>query len=127
MNTIKFESYDESYPLHEGTDRQKNAKSTSLKEGKDIWHRAFEIKTLEELQKWKHDHAWGAQHVTSLVPGIDPTDTLEEMKKNKGENSIYFEYMIFFDDKGELHKCIVFCCNCYIMNAEGQTVDSFAA
>jgi len=127
MNTIKFESWGSAYPLHKGTDREQQAKSISLIEGKDIWHRPFEVKTLEELEKWKHDHAWGAQHVTSHIPGIDPTDTLQESKKEKGESPIYFEYLIFYDAKGEFHKCIVFCCNVFIMNAEGQTVDSFAA
>ncbi len=127
MNTIKFESWDSAYPLHKGTDREKHAKSVSLKEGRDIWHRPYEVRNLEEFEEWLSRHAWGAQHVTSYIPGLDPMDTFKEIKDTKDENLIYFEYLTFYDTKGEFWKCIVFCCNVYIMNAEGQTVDSFAA
>ncbi len=131
MYTIKFESWDSAYPLRKGTDRQKDAKQISLTEGNNIWHRPFEISSLEELKEWKHAHAWGAQHVTSMIPGLDPTEAITDLRADKKTpaegNSVYFEYLIFYDGKGELHKCMVFCCNVYIMNAEGQTVDSFAA
>ncbi len=120
MNTIKFESRDSTYPLQKGTDRERHAKSIALYEGDRIWHRPFEVKNLEEFKKWKKDHGWGAQHVTSYVAGYDPIDS-------KGEHPIYFEYLTFYDTKGEFYKCIVFCCNVFIMNASGQTIDSFAA
>ena len=131
MNTIKFESWDSAYPLHKGTDREKHAKSVSIQEGSKIWHRPFEVNSLEDFEAWKQAHAWGAQHTTSHVPGLDPTEAIKELHSDgkvpeKG-GGIYFEYMTFYDEKGEFCKCIVFCCNVYIMNAEGQTVDSFAA
>ena len=131
MNTIKFESWDGAYPLHKGTDRERHAKTVSLSEGKDIWHRPFEVNSLGEFEDWKQAHGWGGQHVTSLMPGMDPTEAIKELHSNKKTpvegGGIYFEYMTFYDSAGEFHKCIVFCCNVYIMNAEGQTVDSFAA
>ena len=130
MNTIKFESWDSVYPLHEGTDREKHAKSIAIEEGTKIWHRPFEIMSLEAFEAWKQAHAWGAQHVISLVPGGDPYEAIVGLHANKKVPEkgvgIYFEYMTFYNEKGEFFKCIIFCCNVFIMNTEGQTVDSFS-
>ncbi len=125
MNTIKFESWDGAYPLHKGTDREQPAQSTALQEGEKIWHRPFQVETLKEYEEWKKRFAWGARHTTCYVPGDDPALCLRQ--KEKGDTSIvHFEYLTFFDKKGELWKVIIFCCNVYIMNEAGQTVDKFS-
>ena len=131
MNTIKFQAWDKEYPLGKGADHERQAKTVSITEGCDIWHRPFEVKTMEEYADWKERFAFGRSGMAQ-VPGEDPANALAEMRKDNKipeaeHSSIYFEYMTFFDDKGEFHKCVIFCCNCYIMNRDGQTVDSFAA
>jgi len=130
MNTIKFQAWDREMPLGVSVDQERYAKTISITEGRDIWHRPFEVSTLEEYAEWKERFAFGRSGMAQ-VPGIDPAEALAEMRKNnkvpvKG-SSIYFEYMTFFDNEREFHKCVVFNCNCYIMNRDGQTVDSFAA
>lgn len=130
MNTIKFQSWDKEMPLGVSVDKERYAKTISITEGRDIWHRPFEVNTLEEYAEWKERFAFGRSGAAQ-VPGEDPANALAEMRKDnklpeKG-SSIYFEYLTYFDNEGEFHKCVVFCCNCYIMNRDGQTVDSFAA
>ena len=128
MYTIKFQTWDDAYPLHKGTDQQQQAKSIALQEGEKVWHRPFQISTLAEYEKWKEINGWGAQHTTCYIPGHDPEDQLTKMKDYKKELNarVHFEYMTFFDSKGELWKVIIFYCNCYVMNEAGQTVDTIS-
>ena len=131
MYTIKFQTWDSVYPLHEGTNREQQAKSTALQEGEKIWHRRFQIRTLNEMTQWKHMHGWAAINTNCYIPGEDPESQLRKLLKmeidEKHDPRIHFEYMTFFDNKGELWKVMIFCCNCYIMNETGQTVDSISA
>jgi len=131
MNTIKFQSWDREYPLGAGRDHERQAKTTAISEGRDIWHRPFEVKSLEEYANWKERFAFGRSG-QAQVPGTDPAEALAEMRKDnkipaEDHNSIYFEYLTFYDSEGEFHKCVIFNCNVYIMNRDGQTVDSLAA
>ena len=128
MNTIKFESWDSVYPLHKGTNQECHAKQTSLMEAKNIWHRAFQINNTIEYKEWKEGVGWGAIHTSCQVVGECPDEALRRMEKAKNKNrSVHFEYLTFWDSDGELNKVILFCANAYIMNQDGQTVDSFAA
>ena len=131
MNTIKFQSWDHECPLGVSVGNERYAKTTSITEGQDIWHRPFEVSTLEEYGEWKERFAFGRSGMAQ-VPGDDPANALSEMRKGGKRpeaegSSIYFEYMTFFDNEREFHKCVIFNCNVYIMNRDGQTVDSFAA
>ena len=129
MYTIKFETWDCAYPLHKGTDGEQQAKSTALQEGEKVWHRPFQVANLAELKKWQKEHGWGAVHTTCYIPGKDPHEQLTKIEQyEKHLNArIHFEYMTFFDKNGELWKVIIFCCNAYVMNEAGQTVDSISA
>lgn len=129
MYTLKFEAWDRAYPLNEGTKREQLARSIALKEGEKIWHRPVQVRSLAELEKWKDAHGWGARHTTCYIPGEDPEYSARMKEKGKipDRTVMHFEYMTFFDGKGELWKVIIFCCDCYIMNEAGQTVDSISA
>lgn len=133
MNTIKFQAWDREMPLGVvvGDELPTYAKTISINEGRDIWHRPFEVRSLEEYANWKLKFAFGRSG-QAQVPGEDPGEALAKMRKDDkipvaGHDSVYFEYLTFYDSEGEFHKCVVFSCNCYIMNRDGQTVDSFSA
>ncbi len=126
MNTIKFEAWDSAYPLQAGTNAEKYAKTTALQEGEKVWHRPFQVKTIKEFDAWKKRFAWGATYTTSYIPGEDVNYAVRSKEKND-DSIIHFEYMTFYDRNGQLWKVIVFCCNCFIMNDAGQTVDKFSA
>lgn len=131
MNTIKFQSWDREWPLGVSVGKERYAKTISITEGQDIWHRPFEVSTLEEYIEWKERFAFGRSG-RAQVPGDDPANALAEMRKDnkkpeEGRNSIYFEYMTFFDNEREFNKVVIFNCTCYIMNRDGQTVESLAA
>lgn len=127
MLTIKFHSWDDSNPLHRGTPREKQAICTSLKEARDTWHRLYQVSSIDEFEEWKQKHGWGAAETSSMLPGYDPHGVLDEMKKNDDHTPVYFEYLTFYDEKDDFCKCIVYCCNVFIMNDSGQTIDSFSA
>lgn len=128
MNTIKFQSWDEKYPIRE-RENSKFAKTISISEGKDIWHRPFLVKTTKEYAEWLQRFAFGQGEIESHITGEDPALALAEMEKHDDVNhgSVYFEYLTYRNSENEFHKCVIYCCEVFIMNAEGQTVDSFAA
>lgn len=125
MNTIKFQEFCKEDPLWKGTDRESQALATSILEGENIWHRSFQVNTLKEWRDFLTMHGLNTGEHRIHFKGIDPELTLNEMSDNQDIGSVYFQYIVFDDNKGEHNKCIAFCCNCFIMNSEGQTIDSF--
>ena len=137
MYTIKFRRFDESYPI---VDRDKDVverfvETTQLKTGTEIWHRPFNFNSEKEWTDWFKRFIEGSGD-SLVVPGNYPDSkfnnwrTLEkqgELSEDAIPPSVYIEYMTYYDEEGEFKKCIILDTECFIMNAQGQTVDSFAA
>ena len=130
MNTIKFQSTIRDY-IGEVTPH--SPKSTSIYEGKGVYHRPFFVKNIEEYEKWSKEYAIFEAGIT-LMPGEDPLVALEKYKQSLYENgktsteedqnyNLYFIYLTFWDSSGNFHKCILYKCDAYIMNDKGQTID----
>ena len=122
MNTIKFQYYSDEFPLKEEKNSKKCARATSIFSGYDIWHRPFMVRTKEEFAKWQKEWWQYRSGVSLHYIDRDPAVGLAEKPYE-----CYFHYIIFRDERDELHRAIVFCAECFIMNEEGQTVDSFNA
>jgi len=118
MNTIKFQSRE---PLNPKDEDGKYVPVVSLYKGYDIWHRPFLAKNAEQYGELHKEYFSGASNVTYHYISKDPGEQLRQ----GGDFDCYFHYLVFRDDKEEIHKCIIFCAECFIMNEQGQTIDSF--
>ena len=136
MNTIKFRCFDESYPIKDmSNDPGRFAQSTNLIEGMNIWHRPYNFNSKKEWEEWFRRFIEG--EVSNLiVPGKYPDQMFNdwEIREKQGDlpedaipPSMYIEYMTFYDKNGDFKRCILLDVDCYIMNENGQTVDSFSA
>ncbi len=123
MNTIKFQEFSKEHPLHKGTDSETPALATSIFEGENIWHRPYQVSTMKEWEDFVRERRLNTGDSTVYFKGISPERALKDMKGEPG--SIYFQYMVFDGPNREHNRCVVFCCKCFIMNSQGQTVDKF--
>lgn len=125
MMTIKIQAWDaeSDYPMHSKTGNRP-AKTYRLFEGKNIFHRGFEFKTLKEFEKW-YDGCMRDFCMNYQIGG-DPRSSLKNAAKSKESDYVcYVDFITFESESGGVHKILVSCSNVYIMNAEGQTVDQF--
>lgn len=119
MNTIKFQYR---VPLNPNNKTGGYTDVVSLYEGYNVWHRLFSVKSKEEYADWYKKIGGPASNVVHHYINFDPV-----VKLNKEDYNCYFHYLTFWDNEGQLHKCIIFGVECFIMNDAGQTIDSFNA
>lgn len=107
--------------------RDENSQITQLYEAKNVWHRPFFIKDLDQYAKWTNEYlkdSGGADgYVGHSVPGGDPHEILHA----EGNSGVYFHFMSIEETNGKIHKFILYACRVYVMNDVGQTVDQFYA
>ncbi len=130
MLTIKIQSWDEEYPikdysLEKGVDQP--ARQTWIHEGRDIYHRQYQMKSFAEFKEWKDRYTGGPHlHVIGLF-SITNKVKFEKILNDQLDKRLEFGFLTFInDDDEDCHQCIIYGSNVYIMNEQGQTIEQFA-
>ena len=122
--TLKFEHYPQDIFLP-GDDEQPKVVEI-IEAPKDVWHRPFQFKTLKAYDDWVEsinvdlsDNQW------LYNMGSDPRCYLQNPVED--DSFMQIEYLTFYDASFNCHRYILKDIKCFIMNDNGQTIDTFVA